>query len=102
LLKLDRAPKVVESIKEIRPRSVVYLYSGGKDSSLALALTRDFIKSLCSDIGCKVYVVHIVVTGNSLPANTFCSQYVLKWHEQRYGFTPVVLGSSEELCRFDV
>jgi 3'-phosphoadenosine 5'-phosphosulfate sulfotransferase (PAPS reductase)/FAD synthetase len=104
LLKLDRAPKVVENIRGIRPRSVVYLYSGGKDSSLALALTRDFIKSLCSEIGCKVYVVHIVVTGNSLPANTFCSQYVLKWHESNYGFAPVVLAASksfpELMCKY--
>ena len=102
MLELDRA--IATSIKELRPRSVAYLYSGGKDSSLALLLTRDFIKSLCSEIVCKVYVVHIIVTGNSLPANTFCSQYVLKWHEKSYGFIPAVLAAPKSfadlMCRY--
>jgi len=100
---LDRA-RVEDIFKQIRPRSVIYLYSGGKDSSLALLLTRDLVKDLCSVIGCKVYVVHIVVTGNSLPANTWCSQYVMKWHEKNYGFIPAVLAASKSfpdlVCKY--
>jgi 3'-phosphoadenosine 5'-phosphosulfate sulfotransferase (PAPS reductase)/FAD synthetase len=99
---LDRAK--IDVIRQIRPRTVLYLFSGGKDSALALLLTRDLIKDLCSEIGCKVYVVHIVIPGNSLPANTFCSQYVLKWHESNYGFVPVVLAAPksfpELMCKY--
>jgi len=94
----------MDIIKQIRPRSVVYLFSGGKDSSLALLLTRDLVKDLCSSIGCKVYVTHIVVTGNSLPANTWCSQLVLKYHEKHYGFIPVVLAAPKSfpdlVCKY--
>jgi 3'-phosphoadenosine 5'-phosphosulfate sulfotransferase (PAPS reductase)/FAD synthetase len=99
---LDRAQ--IDVVRQIRPRTVLYLFSGGKDSSLALLLTRDLIKGLCSEIGCRVYVVHIIVTGNSLPANTWCSQYVMKWHESNYGFVPVTLAASksfpELMCKY--
>ncbi|MCC6058156.1 MAG: hypothetical protein LM568_04480, partial [Desulfurococcaceae archaeon] len=86
--------EVVKKLYEIKPRSIVYLFSGGKDSSLALLLTRGFIKKLCEDIKCKVFVVYIYVTGNTHPLNAYCAQYILKWHEINYGFTPVVLASS--------
>jgi hypothetical protein len=100
---LDRA-KVEGIFRQVKPKSVIYLYSGGKDSSLALLLTRDIVKDLCNVIGCKIYITHIVVTGNSLPANTWCSQLVLKYHEKNYGFIPIVLASSKSfpdlVCKY--
>jgi hypothetical protein len=88
----------------LRPRTVIYLFSGGKDSSLALLLTRDFVKKLCGEVGCRVYVVYIYVTGNTHPLNAYCAQYVLKWHEQRYDFAPVMLASdkvfTDYMCRY--
>ena len=96
--------EVVKKLYEIKPRSIVYLFSGGKDSSLALLLTRGFIKKLCEDIKCKVFVVYIYVTGNTHPLNAYCAQYILKWHEINYGFTPVVLASNkmftDYMCKY--
>jgi 3'-phosphoadenosine 5'-phosphosulfate sulfotransferase (PAPS reductase)/FAD synthetase len=80
---------VVEQLRRIRPRSVIYLFSGGKDSSLALLLTRDFIRDFCREIGCRVYILHIVIAGNSHPLNTFASAAVMEWHRKNYGFEPL-------------
>jgi 3'-phosphoadenosine 5'-phosphosulfate sulfotransferase (PAPS reductase)/FAD synthetase len=78
-----------ERLRNIRPRTVVYLFSGGKDSSLALLLTRDFVRELCEEIGCKVYILHIVIAGNSHPLNTYASAAVMEWHRKHYGFEPM-------------
>ena len=63
--------EVSRKLYEIKPRSIVYLFSGGKDSSLVLALTRDFVKKFCEETKCKVYVVYIYVTGNTHPLNAY-------------------------------
>jgi 3'-phosphoadenosine 5'-phosphosulfate sulfotransferase (PAPS reductase)/FAD synthetase len=80
---------VREQLYRIRPRTIVYLFSGGKDSSLALLLTRDFVRDLCREIGCKVYMLHIVIAGNSHPLNTFAVATIMEWHRKNYGFEPV-------------
>jgi 3'-phosphoadenosine 5'-phosphosulfate sulfotransferase (PAPS reductase)/FAD synthetase len=80
---------VREQLYRIRPRSVVYLFSGGKDSSLALLLTRDFVRDLCREIGCKVWMLHIVIAGNSHPLNSFATATVMEWHRKHYGFEPI-------------
>lgn len=77
---------VKEQLHRIKPRSVIYLFSGGKDSSLALLLTRDFIKDFCKEVGCRVYILHIVIAGNSHPLNTFAAAAVMEWHRKHYGF----------------
>ena len=96
--------EVVKKLHEIKPRSIVYLFSGGKDSGLALLLTRDFVRDFSKEVGCKVYIVYIVIPGNTHPLNAFCSQYVLKWHEINYCFTPVTLSRdklfSDLMCRY--
>jgi hypothetical protein len=88
----DQTPGVAdarERLRNIRPRTIVYLYSGGKDSSLALLLTGDFARELCEEIGCKVYILHIVIAGNSHPLNTYASAAVMEWHRKHYGFEPM-------------
>jgi hypothetical protein len=80
---------VKEQLRRIRPRSVIYLFSGGKDSSLALLLTRDFIRDFCKEIGCRVYILHIVIAGNSHPLNTFAAAAVMEWHRKHYSFEPI-------------
>jgi 3'-phosphoadenosine 5'-phosphosulfate sulfotransferase (PAPS reductase)/FAD synthetase len=101
---LEISSDIIKRLYEIKPRSVLYLFSGGKDSSLALALTRDFVKKLCEDIKCKVFAVYIYITGNTHPLNAYCAQHILKWHEINYGFTPAVLASSklftDYMCRY--
>jgi 3'-phosphoadenosine 5'-phosphosulfate sulfotransferase (PAPS reductase)/FAD synthetase len=77
---------VKEQLRRIRPRSIIYLFSGGKDSSLALLLTRDFIRDFCREIGCRVYILHIVLAGNSHPLNTFAAAAVMEWHRKNYSF----------------
>jgi 3'-phosphoadenosine 5'-phosphosulfate sulfotransferase (PAPS reductase)/FAD synthetase len=81
--------EVRKKFYDIRPRSIVYLFSGGKDSSLALLLTRDFVKKFSDEMGCKVYMLHIVIAGNSHPLNTYASAYVMEWHKINYGFNPI-------------
>jgi len=80
-------------LEQVSPRSIVYLYSGGKDSSLALLLTRDRVKAYTAKTRAKVYIVHIVIPGNSHPLNTYCSSTVMVWHKKHYGFEPVWLTS---------
>jgi hypothetical protein len=80
---------VKEKLYKIKPRVVNYLFSGGKDSSLALLFTRDFIRDFCRETGCKVYILHVIIPGNSHPLNTFASSYVMEWHRVNYGFEPV-------------
>jgi len=80
---------VKEKLYKIKPRVVNYLFSGGKDSSLALLFTRDFIRDFCKETGCKVYILHVIIPGNSHPLNTFASSYVMEWHRVNYGFEPV-------------
>jgi 3'-phosphoadenosine 5'-phosphosulfate sulfotransferase (PAPS reductase)/FAD synthetase len=81
--------EVREELYRIRPRTVIYLFSGGKDSSLALLLTRDFVRDFCREINCKVYILHIVIAGNSHPLNTFAASAVMEWHRKHYSFEPL-------------
>jgi 3'-phosphoadenosine 5'-phosphosulfate sulfotransferase (PAPS reductase)/FAD synthetase len=80
---------VKEQLYKIKPRTVVYLFSGGKDSSLALLLTRDFVRDFCREINCRVYILHIVIAGNSHPLNTFAAAAVMEWHRKHYSFEPL-------------
>jgi hypothetical protein len=82
-------------LDKARPRSIVYLFSGGKDSSLALLLTRDSVRKWAESNGAKVYIVFININGNTHPANTYCSSSVMLWHRSHYGFTPVWLSSEK-------
>jgi len=86
-------PRAIEKIRQIRPRTVVYLFSAGKDSSLSLLLTRGFVRDLCAEIKCKAFVVYIYVTGNTHPLNNACAHYVMQWHKKYYGFEPIYLAS---------
>jgi len=79
----------------IKPKSIVYLFSGGKDSALALALTRDVVKTYAEATKCKVYIVHITVTGNTHPLNVYASGKVMYWHKKHYGFEPVFLARNK-------
>jgi len=80
---------VEEKLREIRPRSFVYLFSAGKDSSLALLLTRDLVKGLAEELGAKVYVLYVVIPGNTHPLNAFAASAVMEWHRKNYGFEPL-------------
>ena len=82
---LDRLSKLYE----IRPRSIVYLFSGGKDSALALLLTRDVVKRYADDTRTRVYILYIAIPGNTHPLNTYAAAYVMEYHRERYGFEPV-------------
>jgi hypothetical protein len=90
---------VSESVKSelyrIKPRSVIYLFSGGKDSSLALLLTRDFIRDFCREVNCRVYMLYVYITGNTHPLNAFASYSVLSWHKKHYGFEIITRAHSE-------
>jgi len=86
---LLRVRELREELYRIRPRTIVYLFSGGKDSSLALLLTRDFVRDFCREIKCKVYILHIVIAGNSHPLNTFAAAAVMEWHRKHYSFEPL-------------
>jgi len=88
---------VVERILEIRPRSFVYLFSGGKDSALALLRTRDVVKDLASRLKARVYVVYIYITGNTHPLNTYAALSVMFWHKKHYGFQPVFLVNMDKI-----
>jgi 3'-phosphoadenosine 5'-phosphosulfate sulfotransferase (PAPS reductase)/FAD synthetase len=81
--------EVKEQLRKIRPRSIIYLFSGGKDSSLALLLTRDFVRDFCRETNCRVHILHIVIAGNSHPLNTFAVATVMEWHRKNYGFEPI-------------
>jgi len=78
-------------LHEIRPHSIVYLFSGGKDSSLALLKTRDIVRDYASRFNARVYIVHITVTGNTHPLNVYAAATVMYWHRKHYGFEPVFL-----------
>ena len=78
-------------LDRLSPRSIVYLYSGGKDSSLALLLTRDSVKRYSEEYGAKVYIVYVLIPGNTHPLNTYCASSVMVWHEKHYGFEPIWL-----------
>jgi 3'-phosphoadenosine 5'-phosphosulfate sulfotransferase (PAPS reductase)/FAD synthetase len=80
------ATGIKEQLYRIRPRTIVYLYSGGKDSSLALLLTRDFVRDFCREVGCRVYMLYIYVTGNTHPLNAYAACSVMLWHKKHYGF----------------
>jgi predicted phosphoadenosine phosphosulfate sulfurtransferase len=81
--------EVADRIRSIKPRSIVYLFSGGKDSALALLITRDFVKQLCNEMKCRVYMLHIVIAGNTHPLNSYASAYVMEWHRVHYDFEPM-------------
>jgi len=67
------------------------LFSGGKDSSASLILTRDAVKEYSQQTGAEVYIVYIYITGNTHPLNTFCASSIALWHQKHYGFKPVFL-----------
>jgi tRNA(Ile)-lysidine synthase TilS/MesJ len=81
---------VAEKLSSIKPRTVLYLFSGGKDSSLALLLTRECIKRLCEEIKCRVYMLYVYITGNTHPVNAYAAHVVMLWHRKNYGFEVVV------------
>ena len=84
---------VLRRVEGLRPRSILYLFSGGKDSSLALLLTRDFVRELARRIKARVYMLYVVVTGNTHPLNAYAAAAVMEWHRQNYGFEPVYRAS---------
>jgi len=88
--------KDVQRISQLRPRTVLYMFSGGKDSSLALLLTRDFMKDFCEKNGCKVYLFYIYITGNTHPLNAYAAYATMLWHRERYGFE-VMAGAKDRL-----
>ena len=77
-------------LEQVSPRSIVYLYSGGKDSSLALLLTRDRVKAYTAKTRAKAYIVYVLIPGNTHPLNTYCASTIMVWHKQTYGFEPVL------------
>jgi len=78
-------------LEEIKPRIITYLYSGGKDSSLALLLTRDRVREYADKHNVNVYILYIAIPGNTHPLNAFCSAKVMYWHKKHYGFQPVFM-----------
>jgi len=82
---------MIEKLYEIKPKSIVYLFSGGKDSALALLKTRDIVKRYVAKLNVKVYIVHITITDNTHPLNVYAAASVMYWHKQHYGFEPVFL-----------
>jgi 3'-phosphoadenosine 5'-phosphosulfate sulfotransferase (PAPS reductase)/FAD synthetase len=86
-------PDVLKRIEELKPRTIVYLYSGGKDSSLALLITRDAVRELAQRIKARVYMLYIVVTGNTHPLNAYAAATVMEWHRRNYGFEPIYRAS---------
>jgi len=60
-------------LREVRPRTVVYLFSAGKDSSLALLLTRDYVRRLCEETRCRVYILYVLLPGNTHPLNAYAA-----------------------------
>jgi len=96
--------RAYEVLLSVKPRSIAYLFSAGKDSALALLVTRDVVKEFCEKNGCRVYVVYVYVTGNTHPDNAFAASYTMEWHRRRYGFEPVYLASpklfTEMMCRY--
>ena len=96
--------RAYEVLLSVRPKSIVYLFSGGKDSSLALLMTRDIVKEFCEKNNCKVYVVYVYVTGNTHPDNAFASSYIMEWHRKHYGFESIYLTSpklfTDMMCKY--
>ena len=86
---------MVHKLYEIKPRSIVYLFSGGKDSSLALLMTRDIVRKYAEESKARVYIVHITLAGNTHPLNVYASATVMYWHKRSYGFEPVFLTSNK-------
>jgi len=78
-----------EHFKRVKPKSVVYLFSGGKDSSLAQLLTRDLVRELASEMKYDVYVLYVRVPGNTHPRNAEAARRVAEWHYREYGFKPM-------------
>jgi len=83
------------SLEDIKPRSIVYLFSGGKDSSASVILTRDVVKEYATKNNAQVYMVYIYITGNTHPLNAYCASSVMLWHEKHYGFKPVFLAKDK-------
>ena len=80
---------VRERLLRLRPRTILYLFSGGKDSALALLLTRDFARELAERVKARVYVLYVAVAGNTHPLNAYAAAAVMEWHKQSYGFEPL-------------
>jgi len=66
-----------EHIRRVRPKSIVYLFSGGKDSSLAIVLTRDIVKRLSEELKFKTYMLYVCIPGNTHPLNSFVASTVM-------------------------
>jgi len=79
---------IKEKIKEIDPKTIVYLFSGGKDSSVALIKTRDFVKEYAKKNNIKVFILYVYIPGNTHPLNAYCSYAIMLWHKKNYGFEP--------------
>ena len=80
---------------EVKPQSIVYLFSGGKDSALALLKTRDVVKQYAEQTKARVYIVHITIPGNTHPLNVYAAAAVMYWHQKHYGFEPVFLARNK-------
>jgi 3'-phosphoadenosine 5'-phosphosulfate sulfotransferase (PAPS reductase)/FAD synthetase len=92
--------KVVEEIRKIGPKTVEYLYSAGKDSSLALLITRDAVKKLREELGFDVYMVYVLIPGNTHPLNAYAAALVMEWHRENYGFEPIYICREKILQEF--
>ena len=82
-------PDALKRIEGLKPRTILYLYSGGKDSSLALLFTRDAVRELAQRVGARVYMLYIVIAGNTHPLNAYAAATVMEWHRRNYGFEPL-------------
>jgi hypothetical protein len=68
---------VAEELSSIKPRTVLYLFLGGKDSSLEPLLTRDSVKSLCEEVKYRFYMLYVYITGSTHPVNTYVAHAVM-------------------------
>lgn len=82
-------------LEKIHPYSIVYYFSGGKDSSAALALSRDVVREYSKKYHVKVYIFYVYIPGNTHPANAYAAYTVMMWHKSNYGFEPVTWHSSK-------
>jgi hypothetical protein len=80
---------ILDEIRKIKPRTVEFLYSAGKDSSLAVLITRDAIKELRDELNFDVYMVYVLIPGNTHPLNAYAAALVMEWHKEHYGFETI-------------
>jgi 3'-phosphoadenosine 5'-phosphosulfate sulfotransferase (PAPS reductase)/FAD synthetase len=87
-------PDALKRIEGLKPHTILYLYSGGKDSSLTLLFTRDAVRELAQRVGARVYMLYIAIAGNTHPLNAYAAAAVMEWHRRNYGFEPLYRCSS--------